>query len=361
MKTDFVFAASNPGFEKYCKAEFLEQFPEARFSYSRPGFLTFRLNRPDFSRINGLMLVRTSGRSLGKILVDDDQSCTLAAESLAEVVNSLGIRDVHFWNRSLGIGKPMPVCTVDDEPFRNRVLELLPSGKFSVNRYVRKNRNVLDLIQLEPGEIWYGTHRVDSPQQAWPGGVIRFPVPDRIISRAYCKTREAMVWSRFPFRPNDCCVEIGCAPGGSAQALLEQGLKVIGIDPAEVDPGLIQHPGFTHIRKRGSEVRKKLLADARWLFADSNVAPSHTLDTVEDIVSNKHTNLRGMILTLKLADPELLNEVSGYAGRIRGMGFQYVRPRLLASNRNEICVAALRKKSLLRFGKQKHRVSRSAN
>ena len=45
-----------------------------------------------------------------------------------------------------------------------------------------------------------------------------------------------MAWSDLPLEPDDECVEIGCAPGGASQALLERGLFVTGIDPADVDP-----------------------------------------------------------------------------------------------------------------------------
>ena len=47
---------------------------------------------------------------------------------------------------------------------------------------------------------------------------------------------EALEWSGLPLERGQTVVELGCSPGGASQALFAQGLKVIGIDPAEVDP-----------------------------------------------------------------------------------------------------------------------------
>jgi hypothetical protein len=77
-------------------------------------------------------------------------------------------------------------------------------------------------------------------------------------------------------------------------------------------------------------------------MADSNVAPKHTLDTVEHIVTHRQVQIRGMLLTLKLPEWKLADSIPGYLARIRGWGYEPVRARQLAHNRQEICVAATR-------------------
>ena len=104
---------------------------------------------------------------------------------------------------------------------------------------------------------------------------------------------------------------------------------------------------------RGSEVKKRYLADARWLSCDANIAPQQTLDMVESLVSNERTHFRGMLLTLKLPDWKLAHEIPDYLARIRGWGFRYVKARQLAFNRQEICVFALKQKALIRARKRK--------
>ena len=79
-----------------------------------------------------------------------------------------------------------------------------------------------------------------------------------------------------------------------------------------------------------------------------NVAPNYTLDAVEAIVSHAEVHIRGLILTLKLPDWSLADEVPEYLQRIRSWGYNLVQARQLQYNRREICVAALQKPFLLR-------------
>jgi 23S rRNA (cytidine2498-2'-O)-methyltransferase len=182
----------------------------------------------------------------------------------------------------------------------------------------------------------------------WPGGVPKIELPAEAVSRTYLKTAEALLWSRLPVEPGDRCVELGSAPGGSSQALLERGLRVIGIDPAEMDPAVLEHPNFTHIRARTAALKRDEFRGIRWLTVDSNVAPVHTLDAVEDIVTNDQVHVRGMLLTLKMPDWSLAEAIPEYLERVRSWGYHYVNARQLAFDRQEICVAALRRRELRR-------------
>ena len=115
---------------------------------------------------------------------------------------------------------------------------------------------------------------------------------------------------------------------------------MIGIDPADVDPRLLAEPRFTHLRKRGADVRRRELRDARWLVADMNVAPAYTLTTVGEIVTHPAIKISGLVLTLKLLDWALAAEVPHYLDQVRSWGFSRVAARQLSHNRQEICLAA---------------------
>ena len=119
-------------------------------------------------------------------------------------------------------------------------------------------------------------------------------LPSDIVSRAYLKIQEALAWSRMPLRAGDLWAEIGSAPGGASQALLNHGLKVIGIDPANMDPSVLANPNFTHWKKRGADIRRREFRKVRYLTADINVAPSYTLDTVEAIVTHPEVKIQGL-------------------------------------------------------------------
>jgi 23S rRNA (cytidine2498-2'-O)-methyltransferase len=170
-----------------------------------------------------------------------------------------------------------------------------------------------------------------------------FEMPPEAVSRAWLKMEEALRWSQLPIPPGARVAEIGSAPGGASQALLARGMIVTGIDPAEMAPAVLNHPHFTHIRRRSIQVQRREFRKTRWLTADMNVAPKYTLDAVESIVTHPMANIRGMLLTLKLPEWSLAQRVPEYLERIRRWGFNIVRARQLQYNRREICVAAMQK------------------
>ena len=164
---------------------------------------------------------------------------------------------------------------------------------------------ILDCVMLSHNEWWVGFHRAKPVPSRYPGGMMSLELPPDAVSRAWLKMEEALRWSELPISRGARVAEIGSAPGGASQALLARGLIVTGIDPAEMAPAVLSHPRFTHIRRRGMEVRRRDFRKIRWLTADMNVAPEYTLDAVEAIVTHPQVSIRGLLLTLKLLKWEL--------------------------------------------------------
>jgi 23S rRNA (cytidine2498-2'-O)-methyltransferase len=111
-----------------------------------------------------------------------------------------------------------------------------------------------------------------------------------------------------------------------------------------MDPRVLAQPSFVHWKKRGADVRRREFRKVRWLMADLNVAPAYTLDTVDAIVTHADVSVQGMILTLKLLEWSLATEIPAYLERIRSWGFGRVAARQLHHNRQEICVAAQKRR-----------------
>jgi 23S rRNA (cytidine2498-2'-O)-methyltransferase len=132
-------------------------------------------------------------------------------------------------------------------------------------------------------------------------------------------------------------------------------LDVAGIDPADVDELVRVHPNFVHLKKRVGDLRRREFRGIKWLVSDSNVAPEFTLDSVESIVTYDDVHIRGLILTLKLPNWDLAAQIPDYVERVRSWGFAHVRARQLAFNRQEICIAALRTKSMRRLSRKRPR------
>jgi len=347
MSARFVFAVTQAGFERALKNEIAREHPELRFAFSRAGFVTFRL--PDAPQRSEFALrsvfARTWGYSAGKVAGGSDLELAQAAWRLAaEQLADRQWPNLHVWPRERALPGDEGYDGAADALARSvgtLLVEQRPAASEppAVNEVAARGELVLDCVLVERGEWWLGWHRAQSPETRWPGGVPPIALPQRMISRAYLKIVEALEWSELPIAAGDRCVEIGSSPGGSCLALLERGLEVTGVDPAEMDPDVAAHPHFTHVRARAKDVKRSVFRECRWLVMDANVAPNYTFDTLDGVMSGG-ARPAGVVLTLKLTDPALAEKLPALADRLRRHGYRRVRMRQLAFNRQEVCAVA---------------------
>jgi len=347
----FLFVVCQRGAEPALKTELAGNYPQLRLAFSRPGFLTFKATDETELPLRSVF-ARTHGWSLGSV---EATSARELARQAWRLVGDRACDHVHVWqrdvlspdNRDFRPG-PTPLADEFGRVLTSAAPPRLEASPPPLNRRARPGQQVLDCVMLEPHQAWLGVHRVQSGPQAFPGGVMALSAPPHAVSRAYVKMVEALRWSRLPLRPGERVVELGAAPGGAAQALLDRELVVTGVDPADMDERVLEHRRFRHIRARGGDLKRRLYADFDWLAADVNIRPEPLLSMVEAIVTHAAVKIRGLMLTLKLADWALAEAIPSYLERVRSWGYRYVRARQLAHNRREICVAALRSRSLRR-------------
>ena len=362
VENQFLFVTCQVGSEPTIKKHLAED--GLRFSFSRPGFLTFKLPKPH-TLSDPLSLdnpfVRSFGLCLGKVVAETVEA---GADRVWNEFSNIQFDRLHVWPRdraAAGHRNFHPGMNDDASAAEATLLKNAPAEQLNQSENVpagniaRRNDRVLDCILVDPQEWWIGTHRVDRWVQRWPGGFWTADESVEMVSRAYLKMSEALAWVSWPIKSGQRCVELGCAPGGASQALLSHGLRVIGIDPAMVDAKVLTHPNFQHIRKRSSNVRVRDFQEVQWLTADMNIAPSDTLDEVERIVCHRANRIRGLILTLKLNDWNLAEQIPSYLERVRGWGYSRVRVRQLSHNRQEVCLAALRPTQKTRRRTRLHR------
>ncbi len=349
----FVMATCQVGAEEALKGELSRRWPDFRLAYSRPGFLTFKLPAEhkllgDFDL--GCVFARSWAFSLGKIEGGDSDNM---AARVWDLHGERPMRRLHVWQRDAappgGKLSQSPPITPEVEAAYEALWRCCPHPEIAADdardrpRPFRRGEFVLDCVLVEPGQWWIGYHRVGTWASQWPGGRVPLTLPAEAVSRAWLKMEESLLWSRLPIPRGARCAEIGSAPGGASQALLGRGMTVLGIDPAEMAPIVADHPRFTHLRRRSTQVRRREFRKIRWLMADMNVAPRYTLDAVEDIVMHPEVNIRGMLLTLKLSDWKLADVLPDYLGRIAGWGYNVANIRQLFHSGREVCVAALKK------------------
>ena len=346
---EFVFVTCQAKAEHALKDEMSQLWPEFRFSYSQPGFLTYKLpawlNLAEDFALN-TVLGREYGLSLGAVEGESRQAkMDVLEERLAgETFNHLAVFPrLRF----------LPGSKDDEAAIKAEALavEAELKGRLSAKNILQNPSNeplgrwgdrVLDVVLLDEQHWWAGYHRHGPDHLPWPGGLCPFTLPPHAVSRAYLKAAEALTWANFPLHEGQWCAELGSSPGGASQALLERGLNVMGIDPAEMADAVLQHPQFVHIRKRSHEVRRREFRKVRWLLADMNVAPTYTLDAIEAIVQHPENRIRGLLLTLKLLDWKFLTDLPQYLSRVRRWGFPHLHTRQLSHHRQEFALCAIR-------------------
>ncbi|MCA9197473.1 MAG: hypothetical protein KDA87_08040 [Planctomycetales bacterium] len=355
----YLFLCVQPGAESAIKEEIAATWPNLRFAFSRTGFLTFKVaeGRPFLPGFDlKSTFARTYGFSIGRVEGDGDAA---KARLACRIAAGMRFDQIHIWHRETMSLTDSPLSVKADSPLaldvaQEAVAAELCDQKIRINRRARTGDAVLDIIIIDDQLWWVGWHQASSHILRQPGGL--FPVdqlPEHAVSRAYLKMQEALMWSQLPLQKGDRCVEIGSAPGGACQALLERQLLVTGIDPSEMHPTVLASPNFTHIKKRGSDLKRPEYATFKWLMTDANILPDKTLAMLESIATHASVRLDGMLITLKLPDWSAAAEIPEYLRRIRSWGFKHVRARQLRHNRQEICVAAVRSKTLSRLRHQR--------
>jgi 23S rRNA (cytidine2498-2'-O)-methyltransferase len=372
---DFLLMACQPGAEAALVARQELVLPTLRKGAWRKGVVTFRLGdtvagRPfdppdDF--FPDVVFARACLRSLGQVTGDAPE--TLAAAAAARAGPGPWDR-VHVWDRLPP--RPSAAAGASATPAaaiaRAAVVEQALRAALSVTAddpVARPGDLVLDVcldaVCLDAGRetrgaaggesdrspegvaerAWIGWHRAATPASTWPGGFYPHTLPDGKVSRAWLKLDEAIASFGLTLDRGAKAVELGCAPGGACQRLLEAGLDVTGVDPAAVDERIVGHPQFTQWRMRARDVKLRAFRGFDWLVADMNIDPTSTLESIGRVATAPGVRLRGIIATLKLPTWERAAELPDWLAAFRGWGFS-PEARQLSTAGREVCVVGLR-------------------
>ena len=306
----------------------------------RRGLVTFRLAGggvppdgfdPADDFFPDLVFARTVIRSYGQVTAVGDAE---RIEAVRGLVPPAAWDNIHVWPRD-------PRMEVATDPIRRRLLAVHGKPE-SLDPVARPGEVVLDCVVDEPDRWWVGWHRARCPSSCWPGGRYPGQLPADKVSRAWLKLDEAVATFAIPLEPGQRACELGAAPGGACQRLLEAGLEVVGIDPAKVDGAVAAHERFEQWRMRARDVRLRAFRGFDWIVADMNIDPTSTLESIGRIVTAPGVRPAGIIATLKLPEWSRADALPEWLGLLRGWGFT-PRARQLSSGGREVCVVALRK------------------
>lgn len=328
----FLLASCQGGAEQALCERQQAVLPQATKAAWRRGVVTFRLSDfdppDDFSP--DLVYARTLIRSFGQVAAP-----TVAARIAAvrQLVAHPRWDNVHVWCRD-------PRVAADPVEVRG-VLASAHALPVTLPSKAAPGDLVLDCVIDTPDRWWVGWHRAGSAASRHPGGMHPVPLAADKVSRAWLKLDEAIETFEIPLERGQRAIELGCAPGGACQRLLEAGLDVVGVDPAIVDPRVSAHPRFTQWRMRARDVKLRDFRGCDWIVADMNIDPRSTLESIGRAVTAPGVRPAGIIATLKLPDWSRAGEVPGWLELFQSWGFT-PRARQLSTGGREVCVVAVR-------------------
>ena len=141
---------------------------------------------------------------------------------------------------------------------RNTGDEVLPQSavceidfKLSGCGYTKDEANPQTALSLviHEGNIYAGASLCESNLSNWNGGMHRFKRGEEFISRSEFKLREAIAVFGADIRDARAALDLGAAPGGWSSVLLDCGLRVTAVDPADLSDSIKSNPRLTHIKQ----------------------------------------------------------------------------------------------------------------
>jgi 23S rRNA (cytidine2498-2'-O)-methyltransferase len=350
----YLFTVCQIGAEAALKEEIAQAHPELKFSYSRPGFVTF-VNKgerdwgPDF-RLRSIF-----ARAYG--LSERKSKSTSIIEDLSAFVAAKGFRKkprLHVFERDLFFPGDEAKGFELGAAARKLDAQLRASGTYEDPAIAPSHGDpVVDVCLVEfvdgKDEIWLGTHTHHSAHSGFSGGRPPITLPPEAPSRAYLKFEEGALRAGAELKAGERALEIGCTPGGTLYALLKRGLQAWGVDHNTPDPKLSKEfkERFTFIQSPMEFVEPtdpRAPRALHWLLMDVNLSPDKTLPQVAHWVRHHKQSLKGAFLTLKLMHWDQRSEIPRWFEKIESMGLHIALARQLAYNRQEFLVYARPKK-----------------
>jgi 23S rRNA (cytidine2498-2'-O)-methyltransferase len=349
----FLLAACRAGAEAALVARQQAVLPLARPGAWRRGVVTFRLPNlePDDAVVSGLaerlVFARCCVRSFGQVTGAGDEQRIAAAVSLA---GAGPWHAVHVWKRDPRIAADVARLAADISaalggagPTAEPLAVTTPDGT-AAGRVLEGGAAaglVLDCVLDSTERWWIGRHHATVPPATWPGGIAPTRLPPTAVSRAWLKLDEAVTVFALPLVAGQRAIELGAAPGGACQRLLEAGLDVIAVDPALVAPQVAAHPRFRQWRMRARDVKRRAFRGCDWLVSDMNIDPASTMAALERILTTPGVRPAGVVATLKLPQWSRAEALPEWLASFTAWGYA-ARVRQLSTGGRELCVAAVR-------------------
>ena len=201
---------------------------------------------------------------------------------------------------------------------------------------VRRPAQVLSAV-LTPSEAYLGLSRATDNLSDWAGGARRFKREAGQVSRAEFKLLEAVEVFGLHLPAGGSGLDLGAAPGGWTRILLKHDMRVLAVDPADLDPRVATQTAVRHVRQTAQRYLDGSDEQFDVLLNDMRM---DALDSAR-VMLRAAGRLRGdglAVMTCKLPALQMA-ETSAAALALLRRGYAITGARQLFHNRTEITVA----------------------
>jgi 23S rRNA (cytidine2498-2'-O)-methyltransferase len=241
-------------------------------------------------------------------------------------------------------GVQLRKCNVDAETahsLRRRITEHLE--RYGFRHDTRRPQQVVSVYCTED-RLLIGLSRTFENLSDWGGGMRMYAYREDTISRAEFKLLEAIERFALELPVNGAALDLGAAPGGWSKVLLERGMRVLAVDPAELSPTLSSNPNLTHFKGLAQDLP---MANGRTFDLLTNDMRMDTRESVEITNSMSRYLCDGglAIVTFKLPKKGI-TAIVNKGLRLLEESFTLLHAKQLFHNRSEITVVAVKGKPL---------------
>ncbi len=131
--------------------------------------------------------------------------------------------------------------------YLNQLLAEAIAEETGAVEFIKKPQIVVSLL-CTTDKGYLGISTTTENLSDWPGGARHFAQEPEQISRAEFKLLEALEIFGITLPARGRALDLGAAPGGWTRLLLEAGMSVVAVDPANLDRRLIGRPHLEHYR-----------------------------------------------------------------------------------------------------------------
>ncbi|XEC92576.1 SAM-dependent methyltransferase [Paenibacillus tarimensis] len=331
---------ANHGFAVYAMEELRRLFAGIKFQQLAAGEV-FLLELP-LSREEALKVILDQEPIFLRHLQPIDRELPLAgnADDLQELSNIVRHACIVFEERRVAVhvrraeGSSFPYSAADTKAVLDAVLTEIGSEQSL------QHPDLILSVYAAKDRLLVGWGTPEELLSDWPGGAVRFQREEGQISRAKFKLLEAERVFGIRLEQFRQALDIGAAPGGWTSLLLERGLWVTAVDPAELHPSLTGHPRLTYWKKNASEVRFDT-GGFDLLVCDMSWSPLQMCKLVLSLQSSLAPG-GSAIITVKLMHRKPLQTIRDVIAKFEE-AFVLVKAKQLFHNRDEITLYLRRK------------------